>query len=99
MRRAVSLPTNVPGPKGSVIMARRDTCVPVSSKPTSTFNNLLYMLRWALLFLVIAIIAGVFGFTGVAGTATDIARILFFVFLVLLIVSAIVGAFRGKPPV
>lgn len=57
------------------------------------------MLRWSLLFLVIAIIAGVFGFTGVAGTATDIARILFFVFLVLLIVSAIVSAFRGRPPV
>jgi uncharacterized membrane protein YtjA (UPF0391 family) len=57
------------------------------------------MLRWTLLFLVIAIIAGLFGFTGIAGTASDIARVLFFVFLVLLIISAIVSAFRGKPPV
>lgn len=56
------------------------------------------MLRWTLLFLVIAIIAGVFGFTGIAGASTDIARILFFVFLVLLIISAIVSAFRGRPP-
>lgn len=57
------------------------------------------MLRWTLLLLVIAVIAGLFGFTGVAGTATGIARTLFFVFLALLIISAIVSAFRGKPPV
>jgi uncharacterized membrane protein YtjA (UPF0391 family) len=57
------------------------------------------MLRWTLLFLVIAIFAGVFGFTGIAGTATDIARTLFFVFLVLLIISAIISAFKGRPPV
>jgi uncharacterized membrane protein YtjA (UPF0391 family) len=57
------------------------------------------MLRWTILFLIIAVIAGIFGFTGVAGAATDIARTLFFVFLVLLIISAIVSAFRGRPPV
>ena len=32
------------------------------------------MLRWTLLFLVIAIIAGLLGFTGVAGTASEIAK-------------------------
>jgi uncharacterized membrane protein YtjA (UPF0391 family) len=57
------------------------------------------MLRWTILFLVIAVIAGIFGFTGVAGTATDIAKVLFFVFLVLLIISAIISAFKGRPPV
>lgn len=57
------------------------------------------MLRWTLLFLVVALIAGVFGFTGIAGASTDIARTLFFVFLVLLIISAIVSAFKGRPPV
>jgi uncharacterized membrane protein YtjA (UPF0391 family) len=56
------------------------------------------MLRWALTFLIIAIIAAVFGFSGIAGTATQIAQILFFVFLVLLIISAVMGAFRGRPP-
>ena len=49
------------------------------------------MLRWALLFLVIALIAALFGFTGVAGTSMAAARILFFVFLVLFIVSLLVG--------
>ena len=42
------------------------------------------MLRWTVLFLIIAVIAGIFGFTGIAGTATDIARTLFFILLVLL---------------
>lgn len=41
------------------------------------------MLRFSLLFLVIALIAGVFGFTPVAGVAIDAAKVLFFVFLVL----------------
>jgi len=49
------------------------------------------MLRWAILFLVIALIAALFGFTGVAGTAFDGAKILFFVFLVLAVLSMIFG--------
>jgi uncharacterized membrane protein YtjA (UPF0391 family) len=56
------------------------------------------MLRWALLFLVVAIIAAVFGFGGIAAGAVDIARILFFVFLVLFIVSLLTGWVR-QPPV
>src|SRR5688500_447029 len=64
---------------------------------TSTLHTT--MLRWTLLFLVIAVIAGLLGFTGVAGTASEIAKVLFFVFLVLLIISALVSALRGRPPV
>lgn len=56
------------------------------------------MLRWILIFLVVAIAAAVFGFTGIAGAATDIARTLFFIFLVLLVVSAIIHVFRGGSP-
>lgn len=47
------------------------------------------MLRWAVIFFVVAIIAAVFGFGGIAGAATDIARILFFVFLILFAVSLV----------
>ena len=49
------------------------------------------MLRWALLFLVVALVAALFGFTTVAGTAYGAARILFFVFLVLFVVSLLMG--------
>jgi uncharacterized membrane protein YtjA (UPF0391 family) len=40
------------------------------------------MLRWALIFLVVALVAAVFGFGGIAGTAAGIAKILFWVFLI-----------------
>lgn len=54
------------------------------------------MLRWALLFLVIAIVAGIFGFSGIAGDAMWIARVLALVFVVMFVVSLILG--RGTPP-
>jgi uncharacterized membrane protein YtjA (UPF0391 family) len=47
------------------------------------------MLRWALIFLVIALIAALFGFGGIAAGAAGIAKILFFVFLVIFILSLI----------
>lgn len=60
------------------------------------------MLRWAVIFLIIALIAAVFGFGGIADTAAGIAKILFFVFLIVFIVSLIAGLVQGKkkqPPV
>jgi uncharacterized membrane protein YtjA (UPF0391 family) len=49
------------------------------------------MLRWSIIFLVIALVAGLLGFTEVYAPAMMIARVLFFVFLVLFIVSLIMG--------
>ncbi|MEO6004594.1 MAG: DUF1328 domain-containing protein [Opitutus sp.] len=57
------------------------------------------MLKWALIFFVIAVIAGIVGFTGIAGALTEAARTLFFVSLILMVVSSLIGAFRGRPPV
>jgi uncharacterized membrane protein YtjA (UPF0391 family) len=56
------------------------------------------MLRWALLFLVVAIIAAVFGFTGIALDAAWIAKVLFVVFLILFLVSLVFGGWRGGVP-
>ena len=53
------------------------------------------MLRWTIIFLVIAIIAAVFGFGGIAAGAAGIAKILFFIFLVLFVLSLIAGRGRG----
>jgi uncharacterized membrane protein YtjA (UPF0391 family) len=50
------------------------------------------LLKWALVFLVIAGIAALFGFGGVAEGAADIARVLFYVFLVVFMVLAVLGA-------
>jgi uncharacterized membrane protein YtjA (UPF0391 family) len=52
------------------------------------------MLRWALIFLVLALVAGLFGFGLIASTAAGIAKILFFVFLVLLAISLVGGLMR-----
>ncbi len=57
------------------------------------------MLRLAILFLIIALIAAIFGFGNIVAAATSIAKILFFIFLVLFLLSAVVHALRGRPPV
>ncbi len=51
----------------------------------------LIMLRWAVIFLVVALVAGVLGFGGIAGAAVGIAKFLFFVFLVLFVLALIFG--------
>ncbi|WP_020470054.1 DUF1328 domain-containing protein [Zavarzinella formosa] len=50
------------------------------------------MLRYSLVFLVVALLAGLFGFTEVAGTAYVAAKILFFVFLVLFVATLLFGS-------
>lgn len=48
------------------------------------------ILRWALIFFIIAILAAVLGFSSlVVGLAADIAKFLFFIFIVLLIASLV----------
>ena len=41
------------------------------------------MLRWALIFFVVALFAAVLGFTGIAVAAAGVAKILFYLFVVL----------------
>lgn len=55
------------------------------------------MLRYAVIFFIIAIVAALFGFGGIAAGATEIAKILFFVFVVLFVVSLLAGLIRRGP--
>ena len=55
------------------------------------------MLRYAIIFFIVAIIAALFGFGGIAAGATEIAKILFFVFLVLFVVSLVAGLIKRGP--
>lgn len=55
------------------------------------------MLRWAVIFFVIALIAALFGFTGIYAGAAEIAKILFFIFLAIFVISLIVGLLRRGP--
>ncbi len=55
------------------------------------------MLRYALIFFVVALIAALFGFGGIAAGATEIAKILFFIFIVLFVISLVAGLVRRGP--
>jgi uncharacterized membrane protein YtjA (UPF0391 family) len=54
------------------------------------------MLRWALIFLVIALVAAALGFGGIAATAAGIAKILFYIFLALFVIALIAGLVTGR---
>jgi uncharacterized membrane protein YtjA (UPF0391 family) len=54
------------------------------------------LLRWALLFAVIAIIAGILGFGGIAGASWDIAKVLFWIFLAVFVILLLLGIMAGR---
>jgi len=56
------------------------------------------MLRWTVIFLIVAMVAALFGFGGIASDAAGIARLLFFVFIVLLLCSLLFGLATGRRP-
>ncbi len=53
------------------------------------------MLKWAVVFLLIAIVAGIFGFTGVEEASASIAKILFGIFMVLFLGAVVIGLAIG----
>ena len=55
------------------------------------------MLRYAVIFFIVAIVAALFGFGGIAAGATEIAKVLFFVFVVLFVVSLVAGLIKRGP--
>ena len=54
------------------------------------------MLKWALVFLIIAIVAGIFGFTDVEAASATIAQWLFGIFLVLFVGALAIGLWIGS---
>jgi uncharacterized membrane protein YtjA (UPF0391 family) len=54
------------------------------------------MLRYAIIFLIVALIAEAFGFSGVAGEASWIAHVLLVVAVIFIVVSFVTG--RREPP-
>jgi uncharacterized membrane protein YtjA (UPF0391 family) len=54
------------------------------------------MLKWALIFFIIAIVAGLFGFTGIAAGAATIAKWLFFIAVAIFVVFLVLGLIAGE---
>lgn len=53
------------------------------------------MLKWALIFFLLAVVAAIFGFGGLAVAFAQIAKILFYIFLIILAIVLILGLMRG----
>lgn len=49
------------------------------------------MIKWAMIFLVIAAVAALFGFTTIAGAAAGIAKILFFIAVAIFAIALVLG--------
>ena len=49
------------------------------------------MIKWAIIFAIIALVAGALGFTGVAGAAMGIAKFLFWAAVIIAIVLFVLG--------
>ena len=54
------------------------------------------MLRWALIFFIVALMAAVLGFTGIALAAAGVAKILFYIFVILFVLS-LLGHVARRP--
>ena len=52
------------------------------------------MLRYAIIFFVVALVAALFGFGGIAASAAGVAQLLFYGFIILAIISLVVGLMR-----
>ena len=49
------------------------------------------MIKWAIIFAIIALIAGALGFTGVAGAAMGIAKFLFWATVIIAVILFVLG--------
>lgn len=56
------------------------------------------MLRWAIIFLVVALIAFVLGFGGIANFSFGIAKFVAVIAIILFVISLVAGAVRGRGP-
>jgi uncharacterized membrane protein YtjA (UPF0391 family) len=54
------------------------------------------MLKWAVIFLIIALVAALFGFTDIAAASAGIAKILFGIFLILFLIALVFGLAVGS---
>jgi uncharacterized membrane protein YtjA (UPF0391 family) len=54
------------------------------------------MLRWAVIFLIVALVAALFGFTDSAAASAGIAKVLFGIFLFIFLVAVVLGLVAGS---
>lgn len=56
------------------------------------------MLRWAIIFLVVALVAAILGFGGIANFSFEIAKFIAVIAIILFVIALIAGGLRGRTP-
>lgn len=56
------------------------------------------MLKWSIIFFLLAVVAAIFGFGGAAGTFVDIAKFLAVLFVILFVISLLYSLLSGRSP-
>lgn len=54
------------------------------------------MLRWAIIFLIVALVAAVLGFGGVANLSFEAAKFVAVIAVILFVISLVAGGLRGR---
>lgn len=54
------------------------------------------MLRWAIIFFIIALVAAVLGFGNISGLSFEIAKIIAIVAIILFVISLLAGGLRRR---
>ena len=54
------------------------------------------MIRWAIIFLVVALIAAVLGFGGIANFSFEIAKFISVIAIILFVIALVAGGLRGR---
>lgn len=56
------------------------------------------MLRWAIIFLIVALVAAVLGFGGIANFSFEIAKFIAIIAVILFVATLVLGGVRGRRP-
>ncbi|HEX4695034.1 DUF1328 domain-containing protein [Sphingomonas sp.] len=54
------------------------------------------MLRWAIIFAIIALVLGLLGFGGIASAFAGVAKLLFFIAIAIFVVLLALGVMAGR---
>ncbi|WP_409019640.1 DUF1328 domain-containing protein [Brevundimonas vesicularis] len=56
------------------------------------------MLRWAIIFFIVALVAAVLGFGNISGLSFEIAKFIAIIAIILFVISLVMGGMRGRGP-
>jgi uncharacterized membrane protein YtjA (UPF0391 family) len=86
----------IPGGIGGRLGRKEACCGPAALSHGIPRDRRHDMLKWALIFAIIAIVAAFLGFGGISSAAAGIAKILFFIFLAICLLFVVLGIIAAR---